>query len=337
MSLNADNTSTSTRTRKATTSQRKEHSDITNVICNDLDAAAKFILENSFAILRVNDETHKALTNSWIAAKYFLTSKVDQSPRQEATTKSKYRRIRNGALMGYNRPSETKVLFRSMFVNGEPDPAQPWGDDEAFKVSSSLLGQHLHSILLGCLEEMMKLVKERNYTEAKGRQPDRHASAKKKRKLDHSNSINGLDFDFDSTPCPLDYFLYHNQSDGVNCSEHVDRGVLICISLTNVAGLEVFSNDAEDGNWSCPEHIFINEQLYQEREVGCSNMLCILSGDQLKKVLQGDDNMTTQFRGLNACIHRVKRKLSAARLSISYELRASVRENEKKLTRIDYT
>ena len=48
-----------------------------------------------------------------------------------------------------------------------------------------------------------------------------------------------------------DYFLYHNRSPGVaaNCTAHVDRGVLVAISLTDVPGLEVRSG----GRWVCPE------------------------------------------------------------------------------------
>ena len=133
-----------------------------------------------------------------------------------------------------------------------------------------------------------------------------------------------------STLCPLDYFLYHNMNaNAINCSEHIDRGVLICISMTNIQGLEIFSNT--DQEWICPERLSQFEFLHSDNEAGCSSLICILSGDQLLNVLQEEENGVMDSNKLNAykhsfpglvpCIRRVKNKLSRARLSISYELR----------------
>ncbi len=288
-------------------------------ICTDIDAAARLVLENSFAILQVDQETHKALENSWNAAKSFLSPKINQDPSQEADTLKKCRIIRNGALLGYNSPSSTKLLFRSLFTDGEPDPSQPWGDDEVLQASSTLLGNKLHCLLTNCLKAMMKVVEQNKLSE--NSKNSSMPKPKKRRKIsDPKDTIVPKKMCFKSTHCPMDYFLYHNEHDGVNCSQHIDRGVLICILLTNVAGLEVLSN-SEHEKWLCPESVFINQQLYRERESGCSNMVCILSADQLKKVLHADKKMIAKFRGLNACIHRVRQNLAAARLSISYELR----------------
>jgi hypothetical protein len=166
--------------------------------------------------------------------------------------------------------------------------------------------------------------------------------------------------------CPLDFFLYHNERKNSNynttrnivhnCTQHIDRGALICISLTNVQGLEVLSNNNShskiSNEWICPEEwiksLFQpnNRNLYNENGCDCSQFICILAGDQLLKVLssleQKEDEekqghgcekgkeekentllyeYKQQYPGLAPCIHRVRDDLCRARLSISYELR----------------
>ena len=336
------------------------------LVCTDLSSAAKQILRHSFAILNVNNETHRVLQDSWLAARAFLSPNIDMDTNKhgyghghghgheerEATVIRKYRRIHNGALLGYNRPSNAKLLFRSLFVNCKPHIFQPWPHEDdknnheddgnhengvlsstsILKASSTLLVNDLHTLLVGCLEEVKKTILDDNENMKDEHQVHFHSTKKRKRETKS-------DLDFDSSHCPLDYFLYHNQgSDCVNCSEHIDRGALICISLTNVCGLEVRVRAPSVGNenendkreheheWICPETISVNQELYQEREVGCSDMVCILSGDQLRQCLDlnanhDDQDTMIKYPGINACVHRVKRKLRASRLSISYELR----------------
>ena len=111
--------------------------------------------------------------------------------------------------------------------------------------------------------------------------------------------------------CPLDYFFYHNNNqdpESENCSEHIDRGALICVCLSAVPGLEVRQKNSD--TWFCPESLIHNASLYQEKEP-VSGLICIMAGDQL-----------TEFVGQKiACVHRVRKNLKRARLSISYELR----------------
>jgi hypothetical protein len=130
----------------------------------------------------------------------------------------------------------------------------------------------------------------------------------------------------DTTISPLDYFLYHNKvPHSVNCSEHIDRGVLICVCLTSVPGLEVLchnhhhggddndgDNDNDSSSFVCPEVLTHNANLYQEPEP-CSGLICIMVGDQLSQLLTGTK--------IQSCVHRVRNNLKRARLSISYELR----------------
>jgi hypothetical protein len=158
----------------------------------------------------------------------------------------------------------------------------------------------------------------------------------------------------DDMPCPLDYFFYHNHHPSlVNCSEHVDRGVLIVVCLTNVPGLEVLPSSMrsnQDGNDSnmmshtfvCPEVLVHNENLYREVDDPCSNLVCIMAGDQLARLLStlkevmdtvsrnedpGNGREPKENEGQRdgdlpmACLHRVRSHLKLARLSISYELR----------------
>jgi len=63
--------------------------------------------------------------------------------------------------------------------------------------------------------------------------------------------------------------------------------------------------------------------LYEENDTGCSDFICILSGDQLVNSVGVGAESLKQNPGLRACVHRVRRRLSMARLSISYELRAT--------------
>jgi len=125
----------------------------------------------------------------------------------------------------------------------------------------------------------------------------------------------------------------------VNCSEHVDRGILICISLTNVLGLEVMLQPitAVDNVGSCHSRVFVcpekiavgRKGLDDGNVAGCTDLVCILSGDQLKDAVRNNSvngclNSSASGR-LGACVHRVRSNLERARMSITYELRGKVR------------
>jgi hypothetical protein len=158
--------------------------------------------------------------------------------------------------------------------------------------------------------------------------------------------------------CPLDYFFYHNRNpNSINCSEHIDRGVLVVVCLTDVPGLEVLSSSSSSSSVSslsktktkkflCPELLVHSANLYKERtdNDACSDLVCIMTGDQLSQLLISTREIT--LIGSNtaaaaatttdkkasriiseadyyppACVHRVRNHLKQARLSISYELR----------------
>jgi hypothetical protein len=304
---------------------------------DSIEMACKNLLLHSFAIMRVNSETWASLKSAWLASKQFFVQTYS-TRRQEETEMSmitKYRKINNFNLLGFNRPSPHKLLFRVMFLNGKPDSTQPWPgvdiDGGALKESSLRLMPCLHDLLCAFLAEIKRQVvvvddgqRDVENDDGYGQEP---SYKKCKIQLEEVNrdttwTTNGL---VDLSYCPLDYFYYHDiKNEPVeNCSEHIDRGLLICISLTNVAGLEVLSR--KDGIWYCPEMVSICESHYSDNETGCSDLICILSGDQLRKEVCNAEITSgveeERFPGLNACIHRVKQKLSACRLSITYEIR----------------
>lgn len=138
-------------------------------------------------------------------------------------------------------------------------------------------------------------------------------STNNKRHCDKKHS-SGFPSSFRPTNCPLDYFFYHNLfPNAINCSEHIDRGALVVVCLTDVPGLEVYSSQS---SFWCPETLVHNTNLYRERtNDSCfPGLVCIMAGDQLSKLL-------SPTKASYACVHRVRNPLLRARLSISYELR----------------
>jgi len=127
--------------------------------------------------------------------------------------------------------------------------------------------------------------------------------------------------------CPLDYFFYHNRiPHATNCSQHVDRGALVVVCLTDVPGLEVCdtavaASSSSRSPFQCPEVIVHNENLYKKKgtkDSCCSDLVCIMAGYQLLQLLTPPKKHDCQ---ISACIHRVRNQLKHTRLSISYELR----------------
>jgi hypothetical protein len=283
-------------------------------VCEDVASASKCLLKHSFAIFRVDGLTESKLNRSWKAGRDFLSHASQHNDKEEEFIK-KYRYIKNGTLLGFNRPSSQKLLFRAQFVDCNSLEEQPWPSDfdtgELCQATKDLVPA-LHSILLQVhskiREDVMSI-----YCDGED-ECEQSEHLRKKRRISHS---------FDAY-CPLDYFLYTNLQSGIKCSEHVDRGILICISLSSlVAGLEVMSR--RDGKFYTPEKLAMFESLYKEHDSGTSDLICILAGDQLLESLDVNDNIgiLTLYPGIQACNHRVKQELAMARLSISYELRES--------------
>lgn len=242
-----------------------------------LSEAADFILKDSFAIYKVDDETRNAIDNAWRSARRFFAS----------TEKSTYHRVVKGHLHGFHIPSEAKMLYRAFCAS----PLQPWPNDE-FQNASERVAHKLHKILMGCYAEMLHKTQSDN---------DDGESPRKR----HRDEIPQTPYE--AYNCPLDYFLYHGDKPNVaSCTEHVDRGILICVCLTSVPGLEVLRGES----FVCPEVMMHRADLYRDRQA-CSEFICIVCCDQLMKTLPE----------VKACVHRVRDELSQSRLSISYELR----------------
>lgn len=122
--------------------------------------------------------------------------------------------------------------------------------------------------------------------------------------------------------CPLDYFYYHGRNPKAdNCTEHIDRGILIVVCLTPVPGLEVEMRAST--KFYCPEESIAQQQLPMQQDSSCFDYskqsspgsamfewVCIMAGGQL-----------FHQTGIPPCVHRVRNKLPRPRLSISYELR----------------
>jgi len=325
-------------------------------VCTTSRQAAACILRRSFAILRLDSPTVNSLERSWLAAQHFFASAntTDEGP---SVTTQKYRRVHNRALYGYNVPSDAKLLFRSICSDeAQARGVQPWPDDSdggELRRSSMDTASRLHALLIDCLDELNAVAAEeacgnisttsRSFT---GPQPAGpalgagHSRNRKRQRLSSptghvENQCNSCNVFIprsmkEAQYCPLDYFLYNNKNSSskehVNCSDHIDRGVLICVSLTHVPGLEVLCNESK--RYVCPELLSKDEALIGERRSGCSDLVCVMAGYQLKEALaigvgigrKGED-MHMRMLNTSACVHRVRNRLERARLSITYELR----------------
>lgn len=254
---------------------------------------------------------------------------------------------------------------------GMPWPDDDEEDGGEMREASTEAAEGLHGVLTGILAEMRSrrpLVCERG--NLRGREDKENAvrdgasceekrtfrrPSLKRRRLCGPEGI-GTDSDAamscapppsmrDAGYCPLDYFLYHGGRAGAgarghhcgsapppNCSEHVDRGALICVSLTDVLGLEVKprgvslpARQGEDGDFFvCPEVLSRDEALRRDRgSAGCGDLICVMAGDGLAEAcgLGGGGVIGEEETTPRACVHRVRDELERARLSITYELR----------------
>jgi len=256
-------------------------------VTENLSDAADSILAHSVAIHRVDEDTANAIGIAWRQARCFF----DETPQKES-----FHRVVNGHLHGFYTPSEAKLLYRAFCGSS----LQPWANDE-FQHASEQVADTLHRLLLDCYQEMVH--KSVVCSDDEDEVP--------RKRLKPTSPFSIPESAKDSDACPLDYFLYHgNKPNAASCSEHVDRGVLICVCLTNVPGLEVLPRNQE--TFVCPEIQIHNDNFYRDRQA-CSGLVCIMAGDQLKLT----------HPELKACVHRVRNDLKQARLSITYELRAA--------------
>ena len=315
-------------------------------LCRSSDEVVKSLFTHSFAIIRVSDELKSLLQIAWLEAKDFFE-------KTSLTCKLNSRANKKGVgLLGWNEPSYAKEIFRC-YDNGPLE--QPWPNSK-FQSASSRLAQKLYILLYKCFLDIKYHYQTLSASSSfNNREPNR-----KKRKLLKTHYINektsqtnsieyGAKFNLkmnDDTyvmpnsfenkrnlpyysSCPLDYYYYHNRHKNirvVNCSEHIDRGLLICISLTDVIGLQVQSQS--DQLWYIPEKISNSESLYNERLSGVdSGLLCIMVGDQLQhtlsSLLHSHEMIDSSVPLPQPCRHSVKETLTRARLSMSFELRGT--------------
>jgi hypothetical protein len=243
--------------------------------------AANFLQKDSFIIYRVDDETALAIDRASLAATNFFRSTAINDKKED------YQRIVEGHLYGYNEPSPAKVLFRAFCGSSH----QPWPND-TFRIAASEVAQKLHKLLSECCREIDRL-------------PILVGNEKPVKRAKSLLIEDSVDLPETNAQCPLDFFLYHGRLEEsvVNCSEHVDRGLLIAVCLTDVPGLEVLPREKK--SFVCPEErILPSDGSYH---------VCIMTGDQLKKIRSD----------MPACVHRVRNDLMNERLSITYELRAT--------------
>lgn len=218
---------------------------------------------------------------------------------------------------------------------------QPWPSSELY-TGSFRLAENLHQMLLECLKQVLLTVSSQRLDGIRGTNSNdnshRNSKAQRKnaascssrpRKRIRSSSCDSEDpeksekgsenntLPIRSGSCPLDYFFYHNRvPHAINCSEHIDRGALVVVCLTDVPGLEVCclpsSNEALL-SFRCPENL-VAQFRKNSTDNGSSDLVCIMAGDQLSRLLP-------ENHAPPSCIHRVRNVLERPRLSISYELR----------------
>ena len=273
-------------------------------ITTSLHNAAHEIFKHSFAIYKVPARHTDAIRQSWCEAVAVLNGPPPLPECQQ---------IIEGHLYGYNIPSNAKILFRAFCTS----PDQPW-PNQSFQQASINVAEKLHELLVECytnIEQLSLKEQQGEFLFSSLLDQEEHQPRRKRSRLTTSSRQSYWTIPptiHDTTISPLDYFFYHNKGpdNSINCSEHVDRGVLICVCLTSVPGLEVLCR--RSSSFVCPEVIAHNANLYQESK-SCSGLICIMAGDQLSQLFPRS--------GIQPCVHRVRSNLKRSRLSISYELR----------------
>lgn len=121
--------------------------------------------------------------------------------------------------------------------------------------------------------------------------------------------------------CPLDIFFYHNrscQATSFNCTPHVDRGFLHAIVVSPVDGLQLLDRRKQQAHvWRPPQLIWPHVKPHTH--------VVVLANDALARLSRSSRWLAAQHEQMkiDACVHRVVKSQNTARLSISYELRAS--------------
>ena len=318
------------------------------------------MIERSFAVVRVGPGTEAAVAGAWGAARALFSGaptgeaggrggREGDEAEAEAFVRE-HQRTAGGDLLGYALPpGGAKALFRAACSGWGERAGQPWpslegeeegGEGSSLRSSSLAAAEVMHSLLVDVLDEIRTAVREEEEEEEEwgsggGGHPD-PPRKKRPRIPDPPRYEVDVPRTFrEATYCPLDYFFYHGRDPALtNCSEHVDRGVLICVALTDVAGLEVLPRDAAGGcggrrAFVCPELLSRDEALRSERgESGCGSLVCVMAGDQLAAACRRPRSCAGAGAGaggsrppLSACVHRVRNGLGRARLSVTYELR----------------
>lgn len=265
-------------------------------VCKSMAEAANSILNNSYALIELKDDaTTSAIHQAWQEALHFFKTAEDGPANFPALTV-----IEDGHLLGFNKPSPAKILFRSFSKRSR----QPW-PSSSFMEKSLTVAANLHDILTNILRIIVADAESSS-----------DSTTPRKRKIKDDL------FEIHMNECPLDYFYYHNrQPNAINCSEHIDRGVLICVCLTQVSGLELLPTHGT--NFICPESQLEKKNSHDKTSGASTKFICVMAGDSLK----------SYNRRARPCLHRVKNDLTEPRLSISYELRqATSKEKDIKIT-----
>ena len=273
-----------------------------------LKDVGKKLLQNSFAVIRIEDDLVAILQQAAQEARHFFLG------AEPANNMARYRFVdSHGHLLGFNEPSPAKYLYR---VLSDREMEQPW-PNKKLELLSKEISSRLHSILVECLETI--ITSDVDY-DNDDRDDDNETSRIAMRKSNRE-TIAKLGR---SRNCPLDYFLYHGKQSAdstttpisrvANCIPHVDRGELIMICLTSVPGLEVMSRSK---SVVCPEEVFGKDILAEDE----FRLACILTGGKFASILSSLSSSSSIDH--EPCVHWVRDDLVAPRLSISYELRCS--------------
>jgi hypothetical protein len=290
-----------------------------------VEDAARAILRHSFAILQADSSPpadggtsivpwHVIESARQSALAYFKsctgtgTDAVHQCTVQSPLSRPQV--IHRGNLMGFNEPSAAKYLFRAFCHH----PRQPWPDTHPQLERDSCNASHvLHDLLIKILHEISKTQDSEKTSSSQSQEwvTSRTSSHSTSQRYGFAPTTSPIP-EVEKRHCPMDYFYYHNMNTrAVNCSEHVDRGLLIAVCLSSVPGLElrVGSGEGNEFGWYCPEEgrqSQMSDQLHR-----APGRIAVLAGAALKRYCHD----------IPACVHRVRCPLLGPRLSISYELR----------------
>eukprot|EP00743_Colponemidia_sp_Colp-15_P011561 GILK01012932.1.p1 GENE.GILK01012932.1~~GILK01012932.1.p1 ORF type:complete len:286 (+),score=29.60 GILK01012932.1:121-858(+) len=196
----------------------------------------------------------------------------------------------NKGLVGYNKPTDAKEVFRLRRGAHIPFP------NDRFKQCVLSCFDTLEHVMDCCMEVVITSLGS-SYEHFLESSIDRHTYYHLKKKhlpIDHSP-------DLSISTCPFDLFRYNNatESQSANCFEHIDPGFMTIVPCSSTAGLSIF--DSQTGIWQALEHWLAPHEHF-----------IVFNG----KMLQGiSDNIYP------SAAHRVD-KAATRRISMVYELRS---------------